>query len=139
MPTPEEWATEILNRVEQLVGNVQELLAGSFTLADLGHLVNAVLQAAESIWQGPGQGADKRAAVLATFQELENRYHWQAAIDKALKLPAPLEWVDNMLMPLIQGLLVDLIVAVLNATGAWGLSKFLAARNAPVADPEATA
>lgn len=123
----DEWARDLIARAELLVGSFSTLLQGSVSLGDIGHMLNSLVQAAESLWTGPGQGVQKRDGVKAALAALQEKYHWTDAIDRAIKLPGPLEWVDNMLLPILTGLIVDLVVSVLNATGAWSMAKQLQA------------
>lgn len=118
--TPEDaWATDVLAKVKAAIPNLQDLFTPPFGMAELFLVLRTVLSAVEHTLAGPARGADKKKAALAVLKKLDEQYHWKQRLDDLIPLPGPLEWVDDMAIPIVEGLLVDLVVQALNTTQGW--------------------
>lgn len=114
-----QWVEQIIAKAEQMGRGVSALITGPLSLREITELVTILVAAAELVLTGPGLGADKKAAVKAVLAELEERYQYRKRVDSLIKLPVPLEWVDDLLLPILEGLAIDMVVAVLNVWHLW--------------------
>ena len=112
------WASEVIAIMGEVGTDFAAILAPPFSMSELYDLLTDLVQATEVVVRGPGQGADKFTVVEEVLDELDDVYHWRAALAAAMHLPG---WLGSRIIGALDSVVIGLIVRMLNRFGVWTL------------------
>lgn len=106
---------DVLQKIKgELAETVQALRQHGITVRGIVGAIGDAIEAAELAMDGPGQGADKKAIVVAVVDWLDEQLGIKRKLMELLPIPIPV--IERKIVDAIVDYTVEILVGIFNAT-----------------------